>query len=307
MEQRKEYKYMVATRCFTYNHAPYIEDALRGFAMQETTFPVVYIIVDDASTDGEPEVLRRWAKENLNCSESGEIWQGMPYGQLAVSTLKGKPLSTFVILLLAENHYSSKRSLLKFEYISEWYDNVKYQAICEGDDFWIDENKLQMQFEYMESHSGCSMCFHDVNTFSMYDDKYIKKFSLPSKDRDYVSRHLFTIGWLAPTASIFYRREWLIKAADYPKWTRIDGLGGDIMWQMFLSTKGYFHYIARKMSVYRFGVPGSATERGKRRKNQGHQAYLDFLDRSNRYLFSRKYTLLVWYKKVRFTFHKILH
>ena len=52
------YKYMVCTRCFTFNHAPYIVDAMNGFVMQETTFPVITIIVDDASTDGEPEVIR---------------------------------------------------------------------------------------------------------------------------------------------------------------------------------------------------------------------------------------------------------
>ena len=42
MEQ--EYKYMVVTSCMTYNHAPYIVDAMNGFAMQETTFPVYYLI-----------------------------------------------------------------------------------------------------------------------------------------------------------------------------------------------------------------------------------------------------------------------
>ena len=58
-------KYMVCTRCFTYNQAPYIVDAMNGFAMQETTFPVVSLIVDDASTDGEPDVIRKYISENF--------------------------------------------------------------------------------------------------------------------------------------------------------------------------------------------------------------------------------------------------
>ena len=49
MEQ--EYKYMVCTRCFTFNQENYVVDALNGFVKQETGFPVVYVIVDDDSTN----------------------------------------------------------------------------------------------------------------------------------------------------------------------------------------------------------------------------------------------------------------
>ena len=56
MEEGKEYKYTVFTKCYTYNHAPYILDTLRGFAIQQTSFPIVFAIADDASTDGEPEL-----------------------------------------------------------------------------------------------------------------------------------------------------------------------------------------------------------------------------------------------------------
>ena len=43
--------FLVRTFCAAYNHESYITDALKGFVMQETSFPVVYTIVDDASTD----------------------------------------------------------------------------------------------------------------------------------------------------------------------------------------------------------------------------------------------------------------
>ena len=59
----KQYTYTVATICWTYNHAKYIGDTLKGFSNQQNNFPVVYIIIDDASTDGEQEVLLKWASE----------------------------------------------------------------------------------------------------------------------------------------------------------------------------------------------------------------------------------------------------
>lgn len=40
--------YKLYIRCFAYNHAPYIEDAMNGFCMQQTTFPYVAVIIDDA-------------------------------------------------------------------------------------------------------------------------------------------------------------------------------------------------------------------------------------------------------------------
>ena len=45
-------KIKVCVRCFTFNQAKYIEDTMNGFVMQQTDFPFVCCIVDDASTDG---------------------------------------------------------------------------------------------------------------------------------------------------------------------------------------------------------------------------------------------------------------
>ena len=42
---------LVAIRCVVYNHEPYLRDCLEGFVMQQTNFPFVAIVHDDASTD----------------------------------------------------------------------------------------------------------------------------------------------------------------------------------------------------------------------------------------------------------------
>ena len=105
MEYKKtENKYTVATYCFTYNQESYIEDTLNGFSKQETTFPVVYIVIDDASTDRTPEVLCTWCNNNLQIESDEEPWKQMPYGRLREGTLKGKPHLKFVFLLVVFCH-----------------------------------------------------------------------------------------------------------------------------------------------------------------------------------------------------------
>jgi len=164
----KDYKYLVATRCMTYNQAAYIEDTLRGFTIQEVNFPVVYIITDDASTDGEPMVLRKWADENLEVKDGEHLWKEMPYGQLAVANLKYKPLLTFVLLLLTENHYTPDKLPLKLIYISEWERNAKYLAFCEGDDYWIAPQKLKKEIDVLEFNPSVTLV---CTSFKTVDEK----------------------------------------------------------------------------------------------------------------------------------------
>ena len=54
-------KYKVVIHCSTYNHEKYIEDALKGFIMQKTNFPFCAIVVDDCSTDGTADIVRKYA------------------------------------------------------------------------------------------------------------------------------------------------------------------------------------------------------------------------------------------------------
>lgn len=200
----KEYKYVVATQCMTYNHALYIEDTLRGFAMQETTFPVVYMIVDDASTDGEQDVLKKWGESHLQIEEGEAAWHNLSYGKQILAPLKGNPNAHFLILLLNENHFQSGRGTQKMSYISEWKENAKYHALCEGDDFWVRPNKLQKQVDFLESHPDYSMCFHNAVIF--YDDtpQAASIFNTIREDRE-VSLSDLVAKWTNPTASIVYR------------------------------------------------------------------------------------------------------
>lgn len=264
MEQ--DYKYMVATRCFTYNHAQYIEDALRGFAMQETTFPAVYIIVDDASTDEEPKVLRKWVNENLQQTKGLETWKRVPYGQLCVATLKNKPLSTFVILLLDENHYAPEKKSLKFEYIAEWYDNAKYRALCEGDDYWSDPLKLQKQVFFLETHESVSLCFHPVKVVGEEI-----KITFP-KRVGYSCVDDLCFGNYIATASVVCRNDKRIK--DYEKKKIKYSRVGDFQTYMFYALIGDLYSFSEEMSVYRVHTENSWRGSDQYKKNKDYEGYL---------------------------------
>lgn len=268
--EKQKYKYMVATRCMTYNHAPYIEEALQGFAKQKTSFPIVTVIVDDASTDEEPEILRKWADDNLNIKDNASLWREMPYGHLAEGTLKGLENNTFVILLLSNNLTQKGLGWKKMEYIAEWNDNAKYIALCEGDDYWIDPLKLQKQVDFMEDHPNHSLCFcaHQrlLSSGETIDVKRYKQNLVTCPMKDII---LGGGGFMA-TNSMLYRDNMY---EPYTVWAK-DCPIGDLPMMLTLANKGCVGFLVDVMCVYRIMSQGSWSQRTSLSFKKKHQHYL---------------------------------
>ena len=166
----KKFKYMVCVQCMTYNQRPFIEETLRGLAMQRTSFPVVTVVTDDASTDGEQEVLRTWMADNLDLAAADAGERDTDYAHIVSAPLKGNLSHTFVFLLLKENHYSRKKP--KQPYLMEWLDSAKYYAFCEGDDYWTEPLKLQRQVDFLESDPTVSFTCHRFKVFDQELDTW---------------------------------------------------------------------------------------------------------------------------------------
>lgn len=164
MDYNSEYNWMVCVQCMTFNHSSYIINTLDGFTMQETTFPFVSVIIDDASIDGTPEILQRYLSDNFDEPYRVEETE---YAFIICAKHQTNHNCFFVVLLLKYNHYNINKE--KLVYISEWVNGAKYQALCEGDDYWTAKDKLQQQVEAMESNPHYCLCHTGFDFY--YEEK----------------------------------------------------------------------------------------------------------------------------------------
>lgn len=151
-------------RCYTFNQAPYIEDALNGFIMQQTDFPFVCLVIDDCSTDGEQAVIKAFL--DRECDMDNVEYYEDDTTQVIYVQHKTNANCYMAVYLLKENLYKQKAR--KTSYVTPWRDHCEYEALCEGDDYWIDPLKLQKQVNVMEKTPNCMLTFHSV--FEKFED-----------------------------------------------------------------------------------------------------------------------------------------
>jgi len=177
---------LVSIACITYNHEEYIRDAIEGFLMQKTTFPIEIIIHDDASTDGTAQIIKEYE---------------IKYPDL------------FFPIYQKENQYSkvTNRILATFVFPKA---RGKYIALCEGDDYWTDPLKLQKQVDFLEQNPEFAICCHAVN-FEYEDGRpsFIRRKHDPGRNR-YTLRDLCIKNRFS-TASTFYRNHLF---DGFPSW-----------------------------------------------------------------------------------------
>lgn len=221
---------MVSICCITYNHEKYIRQALDGFLMQKTNFKYEIIIHDDASNDRTADIIREYEKKYPEIIK--------PIYQVENQLKKGIKGS-----LIAYNHAKGK-----------------YIALCEGDDYWCDENKLQMQVDYLENNKDCTFCFHNAKIYDMKTNKFYKwnleNKMFKKKNRIYNAGELDLYGFI-PTASFIFKTEYI---KQLPEWTKT-AVVGDRTIKLIMSSYGYAYQINKVMSVYRIGTGNSATDK----------------------------------------------
>ncbi len=128
----------------TYNHAPYIAQAIEGVLQQKTNFPFELVIGEDCSTDATREIVFEYQKKHPEVIRviTSDINVGMQKNGLrTMKACRGK-----------------------------------YIAYCEGDDYWHHPYKLQKQVDYMENHPECGMVYSSYDIYYVKSKKRIKNY-----------------------------------------------------------------------------------------------------------------------------------
>lgn len=256
-EEAKEYKYMVCTRSITYNHASYIENAMDGFTMQQTDFPFVCCIIDDASTDGEQEVIRKYLEKHFDLEDKTIVRnEETDDYTLCFARHKRNLQCYFVAVFLKYNHYSLKKD--KKPYIEEWIDNAKYLAFCEGDDYWIYSKKLQEQVNALEQNQQCNIAYCKVQKIQK-DGTVIKGETIPYNSdisegittlRDFCRIEFYEGHWCFQTSSFLLRSEFY-KQTEERRAFYSQFPYGDMPTQLWCLLHGDGYFINKIGSCYR--------------------------------------------------------
>ena len=221
-EDAMENDILVSICCLTYNHEAYLRDTLEGFLMQKVDFPMEILVNDDASTDGTRAILREYAEKYPDLIR--------PFYQDVNLYSQGKDLCLEVL-------YPAARG--------------KYIALCEGDDYWTDPMKLQLQVDFLESHPDYTACVHDTIVHYCGGEKADYRLLHRGADCDVRFEDvLFGMSHAFHTSSIVARKSVIAHPADFFYVGLAHGFGDhpDGLWMM---TNGPVRYLDRCMSVYR--------------------------------------------------------
>lgn len=221
---------LVSVLCTTYNHKNYIRQCLDSMVGQKTDFPFEIIVRDDCSTDGTSDIIREYA----------EKYPGIviPY-------------------ILEENYFSKGMTNISFAKMFGM-SRGKYIAICEGDDFWTDPEKLQVQADYLEANPDCSLCVtasHYANADGTLQTNRV--FRTDTVSRDLAIEEILQ-GWTAATNTVVYRKACLEEDVVIPFLGTC--VNEDFARMVYLALKGRVHYLDRLTGAYRVGNPGSFSD-----------------------------------------------
>lgn len=206
---------MVSVLMITYKHQDFIEDAVLSILNQKCSFDFELIIADDNSPDGTQTIIEKIIIEHK-------------YGHKIKYT----------------RHNKNKGMMGNFIWSIE-QAKQKYIALCEGDDYWTCQNKLQKQVDFMEFNLQFSMCYHAVDILMANETDYYA-YSVPKSDvlylSDIIKEHYI------PTCSLLFRSEYIIGAL--PNWF-VKSISGDIPLEILLASKGMTKFFDKKMACYR--------------------------------------------------------
>lgn len=210
----------VSVVVLTYNQEKYVKQALDSILLQNLPFSIEILIGDDASKDSTPEILQNYAQK---------------YPDIIKLCLHKKNIGA------SKNIYSLFMKA-KGEYI----------ALLEGDDYWLDNNKLKTQIQFLEKNKNYSGCTHDCLIID--GTAQVSK----SQNRIWLSnKKCFTLhdckGFYlsGQTGTLVFRNIFINSKHNFDIIYKAHPMISDRTIQTILTAIAPLYHIKRQMSVYR--------------------------------------------------------
>ncbi len=165
----------------TYQHQPFIKRCIESVLMQETDFPFEIIIGEDESADGTREICQEYAERYPDKIRL------FLRSRKDVIYINGNPTGRFNFL---ENMKAARG---------------KYIALLDGDDYWVDKNKLQEQVIFLENNPDFSLCFTNVCLVNKTNDLLVT--SLLNYTTDEFTHESFVAKITPPTLTTVFRKD----------------------------------------------------------------------------------------------------
>lgn len=216
----------VSVLMITYNHAPFIAEALDSVLMQEVNFEYDIVIGEDFSTDSTRSILLEY--KNRYPDKISLILHGHNVGM--------------------HKNYEAVLTACKGEYI----------AVLEGDDYWTSKCKLQKQVDLMDCNPAFSECFHKVKTIYQESNKEPHEFPAGLRKTAFNLYDVLRNNFI-PTPSMLFRKTAVPQLPDaFHRMTNPDW-----MLHVMCAENGEIGFINEVMGVYRVHSGGvwSATKR----------------------------------------------
>lgn len=225
---------LVSFLCVTYNQQPYIEQTIKGFLIQKTSFPYEIIIHDDNSCDGTKDIIEQYKKRYPNLikciiQNENQHSQGISTTSIALEQCRGR-----------------------------------YVALCEGDDYWVSEHKIENQTQLMLNDPDVSM----VVSPGKLEDQGVLLNQLHCYYGDkvtcFTAQQVIDEPWqFAPTASYLIKKACLLQSQAL----FVKAPVGDTFMEVYAATVGKLMYYPEVGSVYRMTAKNSWSERMSLNKN----------------------------------------
>ncbi len=244
----------VSICCITYNHETFIATALDSFLMQKTTFNYEIIVSDDNSQDDTRRILTEYKKKYPD---------------------KIKLLLNEVNIQMIPNFIQALNNC-----------TGEYIAICDGDDYWTDNLKLQKQVDLLDAHKDHVISSH--STIVLNNEKqYLYPPNVPLAKKKL--HNTFTISdyiqnFFCHSSSIVFRRSML---KPFPDWYK-NVFSGDGFLVMLLAMEGKITYLNKPMSVYRYNNTSISNYFSLTGINKNFEKHLKLFDEYSGYKFSKE-------------------